>query len=74
MNFCDADSCSSCDLAEGEPECLRHKANFCRWLAMRFPREALGAALSKLGLDLIEDSEALKRERVALARRKHAAM
>lgn len=73
MKFCDADACSSCGLAEGEPECLRRKANFCLWLAARLPGAAVGAALRKMGLDLIEDSEALERERAAFSRRKHAA-
>jgi hypothetical protein len=73
MTFCDADACCSCGLAEGDPNCLHRKANFCLWLAMKFPRAALGAALNKMGLDLIKDSEALERERAVLARRKQAA-
>jgi hypothetical protein len=70
--FCDSDACCSCDLAGGDPDCLRRKADFCLWLAVEFPRIALGAALNKLGLNLIKDSEALERERAILARRKRA--
>jgi hypothetical protein len=68
--FCDADACCSCDLAEGDPDCLRRKADFCLWLAARFPKAALGAALNKLGLDLIKDSEALDRERLVVSQRR----
>ena len=67
MRFCDADACCSCALAEGGTDCLRHKADFCFWLAIRFPR--IGAALNKLGLHLIADAEALERERAVLSRR-----
>jgi hypothetical protein len=73
MKFCDADACSSCDLAEGQPACLRRKADFCLWLAVKFPRAALGAAFNKLGLNLIKDSEALERERTVLVRCKQVA-
>ena len=73
MRYCDADACCSCGLAEGDPDCLRRKADFCLWLAVKFPGAALGAALNKLGLDLIKDSEALERERAVLAPRKQAA-
>jgi len=73
VTFCDADACSSCGLAEGDPDCLRRKADFCLWLAVKFPRAALGAALNKLSLNLIKDSEALERERAILARRRRAA-
>jgi hypothetical protein len=73
MKFCDADACWSCGLAEGDPECLRRKADFCLWLAARFPETALSTTLNKLGLDLIEDSEALERERAVFSRRKRAA-
>ena len=71
VTFCDADACCSCALAEGDPDCLRRKADFCLWLAVRFPRAALGAALNKLGLNLIKDSKALELERAVLSRRKH---
>ena len=67
MKFCDADACSSCDLAEGEPDCLRRKAEFCFQLTLRFPKTGLRAALEKIGLNLIKDSEALERERAVLA-------
>jgi hypothetical protein len=50
VTFCDADACCSCGVAEGDPDCLRRKADFCLWLAVKFPRAALGAALNKLGL------------------------
>jgi hypothetical protein len=73
VTFCDADACCSCDLAEGEPDCLRRKADFCLWLAVKFSRAAVGAAFNKLGLDLIKDSEALERERAVLVQRKQAA-
>ena len=73
MTFCDADACCTCGVVEGNSDCLRRKADFCLWLAVRFPRAALGAALNKLGLDLIKDSEALERERAVLSRRKPAA-
>jgi hypothetical protein len=73
MTFCDADACCTCGVVEGDSDCLRRKADFCLWLAVRFPRAALGAALNKLGLDLIKDSEALERERAVLSRRKPAA-
>jgi hypothetical protein len=72
VTFCDADACCSCGLVEGHPDCLRRKANFCRWLAARFPRLALGTALNKLGFDLLRDAEALDREHL-LSRRKRAA-
>ena len=52
MKFCDADACSSCDLAEGEPECLRRKSDFCLQLAIGIRGLGLGAALEKLSLDL----------------------
>ena len=55
MTFCDADACCTCGVVEGDSDCLRRKADFCLWLAVRFPRAALGAALNKLGLDLIKD-------------------
>jgi hypothetical protein len=73
VTFCDADACCSCDLPEGDPDCLRRKADFCLWLAVKFPRAAVGAAFNKLGLDLIKDSEALERERAVLVQRKKAA-
>jgi hypothetical protein len=73
VTFCDADACCSCGLAEGDPDCLRRKAEFCLWLALRFPKVDLRAALEKMGLDLMKDSEALERERTVLARRKQAA-
>jgi hypothetical protein len=56
-------------LVEGDPDCLRRKADFCLWLAAKFPGAAIGAALKKMGLDLIKDSEALDRERAVLSRR-----
>jgi hypothetical protein len=69
VGFCDADACGFCGLAEGAPQCLHRKANFCFWLANRFSSVALGTALRKLGLDLIEDANALARERVVLSGR-----
>jgi hypothetical protein len=69
VTFCDADACASCSLVEGEPDCLRRKAGFCLWLAAKFPGAAIGAALKKMGLDLIKDSEALDRERAVLSHR-----
>ncbi len=74
MKFCDADACASCGLVEGDPDCLRRKAEFCLWLATKFPGAAIGAALAKMGLDLIKDSEALERERAVFSYRKQAAM
>lgn len=68
MPFCDADGCSSCDLAEGDPECLRRKADFCIRLALRFRQARIAAALQKMALDLIKESEALERERAVLTR------
>ena len=68
VTFCDADGCASCSLVEGEPDCLRRKADFCLWLAAKFPGARIGAALKKMGLDLIKDSEALDRERAVLSR------
>ena len=73
VRFCDADACDSCALAEGAPHCLRHKADFCIWLANRFARADLGIALRKLGLDLSNDADALERERVALSARHRTA-
>jgi hypothetical protein len=67
MNFCDAESCSSCGLAEGESECLRRKADFCLWFALRYPKAGIGAALQKL-FDLITESETLERERAVFYR------
>lgn len=69
VTFCDADACASCGLVEGEPDCLRRKAGFCLWLAAKFPGAAIGAALRKMGLDLIKDSAALDRERAVLSHR-----
>ena len=69
MNFCDADNCSSCDLAEGEPECLRRKSDFCARLAVRIPHLGLRAALEKLSLDLMKESDALEREAAVLLSR-----
>lgn len=70
VTFCDADACGSCSLVEGDPDCLRRKAGFCLWLAAKFPGAAIGAALKKMGLDLIKDSEALDRERAVLSHRR----
>jgi len=64
---------ASCSLVEGEPDCLRRKAAFCLWLAAKFPGAAIGAALKKMGLDLIKDSEALDRERAVLSHRSNGA-
>jgi hypothetical protein len=72
VTFCDADACCCCGLVEGDPDCLRRKADFCLWLAARFPKAALGAALNKLGLDLIKDAQALQRERAVASRSEHA--
>ena len=72
MKFCDADACCSCTLVEGEPECLRRKANFCLWLALTFPKTGVRSVLEKLGLDLVKDSEALEQEQVVLSRRHRA--
>ena len=66
MNFCDADNCSSCDLAEGEPECLRRKSDFCVRLSLTIPHLGLRAALEKLSLDLMKESDALEREAAVL--------
>ena len=74
ITFCDADVCASCSLVEGDPDCLRRKAVFCLWLAARVPGAAVGAALKKMGLDLIKDSEALARERAVLSRWNSGAM
>ena len=68
VTFCDADACASCGLVEGDPDCLRRKANFCLWLAARFQGTAIGAALGKMGLDLIKNSEALDKEQAVLSR------
>jgi hypothetical protein len=73
ITFCDADACASCSLVEGDPDCLRRKADFCLWLAAKFPGAAIGAALKKMGLDLIKDSEALDRERAVLSHRSNGA-
>ena len=69
ITFCDADDCAPCSLVEGDPDCLRRKADFCLWLAAKFRGAAIGAALKKMGLDLIKDSEALDRERAVLSRK-----
>ena len=74
VRFCDADACASCGLVESEPGCLRRKAGFCLWLAAKFPGAAIGAALKKMGLDLIKDSAALDRERAVLSHRSRRAM
>ena len=74
VTFCDADACASCSLVEGEPDCLRRKAAFCLWLAVKFPGAAIGGALKKMGLDLIKHSEALDRERAVLSHRSNGAM
>jgi hypothetical protein len=74
VTFCDADACGSCSLVEGDPDCLRRKAGFSFWLAAKFSGAAIGAALKKMGLDLIKDSEALDRERAVLSRRNSGAM
>ena len=66
MNFCDADACSSCDLAEGETACLRRKSDFCARLAVGIPGFGLRAALEKLSLDLMKESDALDREAAVL--------
>ena len=66
MNFCDADACSSCDLAEGEPACLRRKSDFRARLAAGIPGLALRATLEKLSLDLTKESDALEREAAVL--------
>jgi hypothetical protein len=73
MKFCDADACGSCGLTEGAPDCLRRKANFCFWLVNRFARGSLGAALHKMGLNLIKDADALEKEAEALSGRDRAA-
>jgi hypothetical protein len=66
MELCDADACPSCDLAEGEPACLRRKADFCARLAAATSGVGLRAALEKLSLDLLRESDALERERAVL--------
>jgi hypothetical protein len=66
LDFCDADACPSCDLEEGEPACLRRKADFCLRLAVRNLSADLRAGLAKLSLDLLRDSDALEKERVVL--------
>ena len=66
MDFCDADACPSCDLEEGEPACLRRKADFCLRLAVRNLSADLRAGLAKLSLDLLRDSDALEKERAVL--------
>ena len=66
MNFCDADACSSRDLAEGEPACFRRKSVFCARLAVGIPGLGLRAALEKLSLDLTKESDALEREAAVL--------
>jgi hypothetical protein len=38
ITFCDADDCAPCSLVEGDPDCLRRKADLCLWLAARSPR------------------------------------
>jgi len=65
VRFCDADACCSCALAEGGPDCLRRKADFCFWLAIRLAR--VGAVLNKLGLHLIADAEAQERKRAVVS-------
>ena len=60
MKFYDADACSSCDLAEGEPD-------FCAQLAIGIPGLGLRAALEKLSLDLTKESDALEREAAVLS-------
>ena len=64
MNFCDADACSSCDLAEGGPACLRRKSDFAAGSRdfQPWPR----AALEKLSLDLTKESDTLEREAAVL--------
>ena len=69
MNFCDADACSSCDLAEGGPACLRRKSDICVRLATGVPGLGLRAALEKLSLDLTKESDALEREAAVLSSR-----
>jgi hypothetical protein len=59
---------------EGDPDCLRCKADFCFWLAAQFPGAAIDAALKKMGFDLIKDSEALDRERAVLSHRSSGAL
>jgi hypothetical protein len=63
MNFCDADACSSCDLAEGGPVRLRRKSDFCARLAAGISSLGLRAALEKLSLDLTKESDTLEREK-----------
>ena len=52
------------------PTASAARAGFCLWLAAKFPGAAIGAALKKMGLDLIKDSEALDRERAVLSHRR----
>jgi hypothetical protein len=66
MNFYDADAYPSCDLAEGEPVCLRRRSDFCAQLAAGVSSPGLRAALEKLSLDLARESDALERERAVL--------
>jgi len=67
MKFCDADACSSRELARDECACLRQKAQFCIWLSVRVSNKKIRGALEKLGSDLIAESDALEREKAALS-------
>jgi hypothetical protein len=68
MRFCDADACSSCALVEDECACLRHKAQFCIWLAARTSNCSLRAAFGRLSSYLIEEADALGKEKAIIAR------
>jgi hypothetical protein len=61
MKFCDADACLGCSRAEGTPVCLRHKAQFCMWLASKSLHQPVREALEKLSMDLIEEASAVEK-------------
>jgi hypothetical protein len=66
MRFCDADACSSCEVAADECACLRQKAQFYLCLSVRAANLKIRGVLEKLGVDLIAESDALKKEKAVL--------
>jgi hypothetical protein len=67
MKFCDPGACRSYLLAEDEPACLRQKARYRMWLVARAPNNRVRAAREKMSHDLMEEADAIAKERAIVA-------
>ena len=69
ITFCDADVATLVVWWKVTPTACAARRIFVFGWQRSFPEPLLGAALKKMGLDLIKDSEALVRERAVLSHR-----